>query len=254
MRRFFTEPDNVDRESASLVIYEDASHISRVLRMQPGDMIKVFDGSGFEYEAEIEEISERSTRCKIKNSRKSSLEPTTKVTLFQGIPKSGKLDVIVQKAVELGVFEVVPVSMSRSVARIEGPKSDKKIERLNKISREAAKQCGRGVVPAVTVPVNFDELIARLGEFDLGLMLYEELGHDGKRDLKRILRSDTGREAVRIAVIVGPEGGLADEEAEAFLALGGGKFFAAGLGERILRTETAGSTALSIIMYEKDEI
>jgi len=254
MRRFFTEPENVDRENETLIIYEDAGHIMKVLRMSCGDRISVFDGSGYEYETEITEISASCMNCRILNVQKSSLEPRTKVTLFQGIPKAGKLDVIVQKAVELGVHKIVPVSCLRSVAKIPvGSRGANKIERLNKISREAAKQCGRGLVPQVAEPVGFCDVISALKNYDLSIMLYEELGHSGEKNLKQVLRSSIGAAAENIAVIIGPEGGIAREEADAFLELGG-ETFAVGLGRRILRTETAGSTALSIIMYEKDEI
>lgn len=255
MRRFFTEPENVSTDSGTLVIYEDAGHISKVLRMECGDRILVFDGSGFEYVAEISEIEKSKTVCKIISAEESRLEPRTKVTLFQGIPKSGKMDIIVQKAVELGVHHIVPVDCVRSVAKIlSGERGAQKIERLNKIAREAAKQCGRGFVPRVAEPLSFKGVVDRLSEFDLSLMLYEELGHGGEKNLKRILKSDTGKNAVSIAVVIGPEGGIAREEADGFLESECKNAFAVGLGERILRTETAGSTALSIIMYEKDEI
>lgn len=253
MRRFFTEPENVDRESRTLVIYEDAAHISKVLRMECGDRILVFDGSGFEYEAELAEITKDCSRCKIIREEESKLEPRTKVTIFQGIPKSGKLDVIVQKAVELGVYRVTPVRMSRSVAKIsDDKKGAQKIERLNKISKEAAKQCGRGLVPQVAMPVDFSEVIKSAADFDLCIMLYEEFGHDGRKNMKQIL--ETNKDAESIAVIIGPEGGFSREEADEFIGLSSQNVCTAGLGPRILRTETAGSTALSIIMYEKDEI
>lgn len=253
MRRFFTEPENVDKENQTLVIYEDASHISKVLRMECGDRILVFDGSGFEYEAELTDITKNYSCCKIIRDEESKLEPHTKITLFQGIPKSGKLDVIVQKAVELGVYRVVPVRMSRCVAKIPNDKKGiQKIERLNKIAKEAAKQCGRGLVPQVTAPVDFSEVIRLSADFDLCLMLYEELGHDGKRNLKQILKEN--EQAENIAVIIGPEGGFSNEEADELTGLKAENTFAAGLGPRILRTETAGSTVLSIIMYEKNEI
>lgn len=255
MRRFFTEPENVSTDSGTLVIYEDAAHISKVLRMKCGDRLLAFDGSGFEYLAEICEIEKSKTVCRIIIADESRTEPRTKVTLFQGIPKSGKMDIIVQKAVELGVYHIVPVACERSVAKIpSGERGAQKIERLNKIAREAAKQCGRGLVPQVAEPLSFKEAVDKLSEFDLCLMLYEELGHSGEKNLKQILKSDIGKNAVNIAVIIGPEGGIAREEADVFFASECENAFAAGLGERILRTETAGSTALSIIMYEKDEI
>lgn len=255
MRRFFTEPENVNMDDGTLEICEDAAHISKVLRFECGDRILVFDGTGYEYEAELTEISKEISRCRIISKKKSKLEPKTHVTIFQGIPKAGKLDVIVQKAVELGVYEVVPVRMSRCVAKItDDKKGFQKIERLNKISREAAKQCGRGMIPIVTQPLSFKQMVDSIKGYDLSIMLYEELGHSGERNLKDILRNNSG--AVNIAVIIGPEGGFSGSEADMIrtLSTSRGDIFCVGLGERILRTETAGSTALSIIMYEKDEI
>lgn len=249
MRRFFTEPENVDGQRGVIKIVEDAAHISRVLRMEPGDKVLVFDGSGTEYTAELTEIGSGETYAKILSSSASDLEPKIRVTLFQGIPKSGKLDVIVQKAVELGVFEIVPFRAARSVAKIsDDKKGAQKIERLNKISKEAAKQCGRGLVHKVHMPVSVPQMAKMLKELDMSIMFYEELGHMGTRNLKSVLQED----AETIGIIIGPEGGFSHEEAQLLTETAGVR--TAGLGRRILRTETAGSTALSIIMYEKNEI
>lgn len=252
MRRFFTEPDNIDLNNSTLTIIDDAVHISKVLRMECGDKIIVFDGTGYEYEAELINIEKEKSTANILERSLSELEPEIKVTLFQGIPKSDKLEIIVQKAVELGVHDIVPVKTTRSVAKIaDDKKGQQKIERLNKISKEAAKQCGRGLVPKVSMPVTFNVMAESLKNFDLSIMFYEELGHDGRKNLKDILRAN--KDAVSIAVLIGPEGGFSPSEAETIQNMDG-KMFCAGLGKRILRTETAGSTALSVIMYEKDEI
>lgn len=252
MRRFFTEPDNIDLNNSTLTIIDDAVHISKVLRMECGDKIIVFDGTGYEYEAELINIEKEKSTANILERSLSELEPEIKVTLFQGIPKSDKLEIIVQKAVELGVHDIVPVKTTRSVAKIaDDKKGQQKIERLNKISKEAAKQCGRGLVPKVSMPVTFNVMAENLKNFDLSIMFYEELGHDGRKNLKDILRAN--KDAVSIAVLIGPEGGFSPSEAENIQNMDG-KTFCAGLGKRILRTETAGSTALSVIMYEKDEI
>lgn len=252
MRRFFTEPDNIDLNNSTLTIIDDAVHISKVLRMECGDKIIVFDGTGYEYEAELINIEKEKSTANILERSLSELEPEIKVTLFQGIPKSDKLEIIVQKAVELGVHDIVPVKTTRSVAKIaDDKKGQQKIERLNKISKEAAKQCGRGLVPKVSMPITFNVMAESLKNFDLSIMFYEELGHDGRKNLKDILRAN--KDAVSIAVLIGPEGGFSPSEAETIQNMDG-KMFCAGLGKRILRTETAGSTALSVIMYEKDEI
>lgn len=247
MRRFFTEPDNI--KDGLIEIKEDAAHISRVLRMEKGDAVVVFDGSGAEYEAEIVEIDGGLIRAEIKAEQRTACEPKIRVTLFQGIPKAGKLETVVQKAVELGAAGIVPFRADRSVARIpDGPKGEQKIARLNKIAREAAKQCGRGVVPEVAASVSIDGMIDMIKNLDMAVMLYEELGHAGEKNLKSVL----SRPAESIGVVIGPEGGFSAAEAERLTALP--NVYAAGLGPRILRTETAGMAALAVIMYEKNEI
>lgn len=244
MRSFFTEPENISAEE--IFLREDLSHIKKVLRMKPGDEALVFDGSGTEYKAEIVEISESFVRCKILEKSFSEAEPGLKVTLFQGIPKSDKMEQIIQKCTELGIYEIVPVSMDRCVAKLE--KGSDKLKRWNKISREAAKQCGRGIFPKVKEPMGFKEAVAALGKTELALMPYEMLGHEGKKGLRELL-SDK-KDAKSIGIIIGPEGGFSDSEAMYAFE---NKICQIGLGKRILRTETAGITLLSVIMYEYNE-
>ena len=188
-------------------------------------------------------------RAEIKAEQRTACEPKIRVALFHGIPKAGKLETVVQKAVELGAAGIVPFRADRSVARIpDGSKGEQKIARLNKIAREAAKQCGRGVVPEVAAPVSIDGMIDMIKNLDMAVMLYEELGHAGEKNLKSVL----SRPAESIGVVIGPEGGFSAAEAERLTALP--NVYAAGLGPRILRTETAGIAALAVIMYEKNEI
>lgn len=246
MRRFFTEPENIKNDIAELI--EDAGHIKKVLRMEIGDRIIVFDGSGFQYECELVEIENKVCRAKIIGKEESTSEPETKVYLFQGLPKSGKMETIIQKAVELGVYEVVPVIMDRCVLKLDEKAKTDKTKRWQKVAVEAVKQCGRGLVPKVHTPVKFSEAVKMLKELDLAFMPYEEMGHSGQRGLKELLKDFNGKS---VGFIVGPEGGFSD--AEVTLAKEN-KISTIGLGSRILRTETAGSTVISIIMYEFDEI
>ena len=247
MRRFFTEPENIHDNYA--VILEDAAHITRVLRMKPGDLVLLFDGTGYEYAAILEEISPGRCTAVIESRVKSLQEPQIKVTLFQGIPKAGKMETIVQKAVELGVYKIVPVTMERCVSKLDMDKSGtQKLQRWQKISAEAAKQCGRGILPTVEPPLSFSQSLERLKSLELAIMPYEVLGHQGDQGLKALLQQSTVNE---IGVLIGPEGGFSDNEA--VLAREAG-IHQIGLGRRILRTETAGSTLLSIIMYEKNEM
>lgn len=243
MRSFFTEPENVKEDV--IILTEDASHIKKVLRMQPGDEVLVFDGTGAEYLSEIEEIELNLVKCRIKDKKISESEPQVKVTVFQGIPKADKMEQIIQKCVELGVFCIVPVKTDRCIAKV---KDNEKIKRWNKISREAVKQCGRGVVPKVMEPVSFKDALNLMKEMDVSLMPYEVLGHDGEHGLKEILKDN--KNAREIGIIIGPEGGFSDSEAK---LAGESGIKTIGLGKRILRTETVASSVLSVIMYEYDE-
>lgn len=247
MRRFFTEPENINDGRAE--IFEDAAHITRVLRMNIGDEILIFDGSGTEYTARLVEIAEKRCLAEILSSEKSAQEPHTRVIIYQCLPKSGKMESIIQKSVELGAYAIVPVASERCVTRLDGGKREaEKLKRWNKVSVTAAKQCGRGILPEVRECIDFKTAVDKLKAYDLALMPYEVLGHGGVSNLKDILKSS---DAETIGVIIGPEGGFSD--AEARLAEDCGISFV-GLGRRILRTETVSSAMLSVIMYEKDEM
>lgn len=247
MRRFFTEPQNISGDIAE--IFEDSRHIEKVLRMNCGDEILVFDGTGYEYRARLIAIEKNLCCAEIIGKEVSLSEPRTRIVLFQGLPKAGKMESIVQKAVELGVSEVVPVEMSRSVVKINSPKAaEEKKNRWSKVAVEAAKQCGRGRVPEVSVPVGFDEAVKRLAGMPLAIMPYEELGHQGQNGLKALLEKN--RQAEEIGILVGPEGGFSEEEAELAQSLG---ICTVGLGKRILRTETVASAMIPVIMFDRGE-
>lgn len=246
MRRFFTEPQNIVDDVA--YIFEDAAHITKVLRMNTGEKILVFDGSGYEYTAELFEVNREKCAARILSKEFSAQEPNVKVTIFQGIPKSGKMDSIIQKSVELGVYSIVPVAMERCVSKLDKKSGAEKQKRWNKIAVEAAKQCGRGILPTVEEPVDFKTAIKRMAEGELALMPYEMLGHMGVSNLKDVLKGNGAKE---ICVLIGPEGGISDSEAQ--LAADNG-IKAVGLGNRILRTETVSGAMLAMIMYENNEI
>ena len=246
MRRFFTEPMNIC--GGEIKIVEDASHITKVLRMSEGDEIIVFDGTGKEYRAKLDLISPKECLASVISEEFSSAEPLVKVSVFQGIPKSGKMETIIQKVVELGAFEIVPVEMERCVVKLDGKARVEKAKRWNKVSVEAAKQCGRSVIPKVLEPVGYEKALEMMSELDLAVMPYEVLGHEGEKGLKELLKSFNGNS---VGVIIGPEGGFSDKEAEIAQNKGIKQI---GLGKRILRTETVASAIIPIIMYEKDEI
>lgn len=247
MRRFFTEPDNIKANTASIT--EDAMHITKVLRMQEGDMITLFDGTGYEYTAKLTNINKDVCTAEIISKNMSTLEPDTKVTIYQGIPKSGKMEGIIQKSVELGVYAIVPVEMDRCVAKLDGgKKQSERIKRWNKVAVEAAKQCGRGILPEVKEPVSFKTAIEQMKSGGLPLMPYEILSSSKDSSVKNVLSQNNNTE---ISVIIGPEGGFSDSEAEYAKSNG---INLVGLGKRILRTETVSSAVLAIIMYEKNEM
>lgn len=247
MRRFFTEPHNIDNNTATIT--EDSLHITKVLRMQEGDIVTLFDGTGYEYIARLTSVDKDLCSAEIISKSLSSLEPDTKVIIYQGIPKSGKMEGIIQKSVELGVHSIVPVEMDRCVAKLDGGKKQaEKIKRWNKVAVEAAKQCGRGILPEVKEPLSFKAAIEQMKSNGLALMPYEILASSDNSSVKNVLSQSNETE---ISVIIGPEGGFSDFEAEYAKEQG---INLVGLGKRILRTETVSSAVLAIIMYEKNEM
>lgn len=253
MRRFFTEPENITGDSA--LIYEDAAHITRVLRMKIGDSVLIFDGSGKEYTAELCEVSDKCCRAKILSVAESVLEPRTRVTIYQSLPKSGKMEEIIQKSVELGAYSIVPVAADRCVTKLDGGKRQtEKLKRWNKVAVSAAKQCGRGILPTVQPPMTFKAAVDKMKQDGLALMPYEVLGHGGVSNLKEVLtrfKTEHNAEKAEIGIIIGPEGGFSDSEAEYAESLG---INFVGLGNRILRTETVSCAMLGMVMYELGEI
>ena len=242
MSRFFVGPGSVREEAVIITRPEDIHHIVDVLRLALGDTIVAADIEGWEYTCEIEAISKVSVRAVITDIQKASKEPETRVTLFQGVAKGGKLDDTVRKTTEIGVSAIVPVFMKRTVVADKGNYS-KKVKRFRTIAEEASKQSGRGVIPEISDAVSFDEMIDMLGKFDLVIFCYEN--EDG-RTIKDALREADVKPS-NIALVIGPEGGFSDDEAETLSRIAAEQV---SLGKTILRTETAGIAALSMIMYE----
>ena len=234
MPRFFVKNAN---DSEMILTGENARHIGRSLRMKTGESLTVCC-DGTDYECEITGFTDDEVFCKVISTRQSVGEPQTKLTLFQAMPKGDKAELIVQKAVELGAFEVCFVMTGRCVSRPDEKSFKKRLDRLNKISLEAAKQCGRGLVPKVSGIISLDELKSRLSGFDKALMCYEKGG---------ISLSSAGlMQGQSVALFIGSEGGFEQQEADFFEAAGGTLI---GLGSRILRCETAPLAAISIIMH-----
>lgn len=244
MARFFIEKEDIQGEI--LCVREDAHHILHVLRLGIGDHLTLCDGDGTDYECHIESIEEDQVLCRAEDRKRADTEPEVEITLFQGLPKSDKMEWIIEKGVEAGICHFIPVEMARCVSRPEGKKAAAKVERWNKISRAAAKQCQRGRIPKVEMPLSTAQVLRRLSEYDLVLVCYEE---ERRNSLKDILRGRYMPQ--KIAVLIGPEGGLEADEVKRYQDAGA---VIAGLGPRILRTETAGLIAGALILYEYDQM
>lgn len=246
MSKFFVDRENIS-ENTIEITNTDVSHISRVLRMTVGDALTICDGMGNDYETTITEIGEKSIVCHINSKEKSNTEPNIRVTLFQCLPKAAKMDYIIQKTTELGIFSVVPCASMRCVVKLDGKKAEqKKQERWQKISLEAAKQCGRGIVPEVCLPMTLKEVIAKAKEYDLFFVPYE---CEEQTNIKTVLTSK--KDPKNVAFLIGPEGGFDISEIDEIKKAG---IETVTLGKRILRTETAGEAVLSMIMYEIGDI
>ncbi len=241
MHRFFVNPSNIS-DSSIFIDGTDVNHIKNVLRLRVGESVQVCDGQNGEYICEITDISPDRVDMSILSAGKCENEPLFAITLYQGLPKSDKMDYIVQKCVELGITRIVPVAAKRSVVKIKD--DAKKVSRWQKIAHEAAKQCQRGILPQVTKVMSFKEALADLEKNDLKFMPYE---NEDEKGLKEILKGTNDYKS--IGFFIGPEGGLDDSEVEAALNAG---IPTVSLGKRILRTETAPIACLSAVMYELD--
>lgn len=234
MPRFF-EP-KITGENIILSV-ENSNHITKSLRMRPGEILTLSDANGIDCEAEILSIGER-VHARILELRQNTSEPSVEVTLYQALPKVGKFETIVQKSVELGVSRIVPMLTSRCVSRPDEKAKQRKIERYQKISAEAAKQSGRGKIPEVCPLMEYTEVLEQMENYDICLFFYEEGGEEIGSLLPETVKT--------AAIIIGSEGGFSQEEVKAAQERGAR---VATLGPRILRCETAPITALSVLMY-----
>ena len=236
MPRFFQHMDCPAEVGETLRISgQDGVHIRRSLRMDVGEFLVICDGQGHDYRALIDGFDGDDVLLSVAERTVSVTEPSVKVTLYMGLPKGEKMEWIIQKAVELGVSRIVPVVTSRSIAK-PGEKAAKKTERWQKIANEAAGQCGRGILPEVTMPMSFREALPQMTAAPL-LICYEA----GGQPFGKLLAD----RPTALGLFVGPEGGISPAEVEA-MQQGGGK--TATLGARILRCETAPLAALTLIM------
>lgn len=246
MYQFFVEPSQIQGKRI-IITGSDVNHIKNVLRMKPGEEISVSNGmDGREYRCGIEEFAEDTVVCTLRFVKEEGVELPAEIYLFQALPKADKMELIVQKAVELGVHEIIPVAAKRCVVKLDEKKAANKVNRWQGISEAAAKQSRRGVIPLVHTPVTFQEAVETAKDMDVRLIPYE-LAEDMSHTRSLI---EAVRPGQRIAVFIGPEGGFEEGEIQTALAAG---IEPVTLGRRILRTETAGLTVLSWLMYHLEE-
>ncbi len=223
---------------------DDARHISRSLRMAEGDKITVCDMQKTEYICTIEKIDSDTVTLRVVSEANSDTEPNYFVDLYQAVPKGEKSDIIVQKAVECGVHSITFFSSEHCIAKIPPDSVSKKLLRWQKIAEEAAKQCGRGIIPEIRTPVNFKDAVLNASKTDLPIFCYEG---DDTIALRDICREYSNYAPDTISIVIGSEGGFSLDETETARQLG---MKLAGLGKRILRTETASSFVLACLSYE----
>lgn len=242
MYQFFVEPSQI-QGNRICITGKDVNHIKNVLRMRPGEEIAVSNGTdGKEYRCGIEEIFEDEVVCSLRFVKEDALELPSKVYLFQGLPKADKMELIIQKAVELGVYQVIPVASKRAVVKLDEKKAKSKIERWQGIAEAAAKQSKRGIIPQVGPVMTMKQAVEFSKCAKVRLIPYELA--EGMAKTKEII--DGLKPGEDVAIFIGPEGGFEEEEIR-FASESGIEPIT--LGKRILRTETAGMTVLSWIMY-----
>ena len=241
MQQFFAEPSWI-RENKIFMQGSDVNHIRNVLRMKPGEDVRVNDGRGKTYLCCISSYEEQTAVLDILKELDSDTELPPRIILFQGIPKGDKMEWIVQNVVALGAYSIVPFAAKRSVVKLDEKKAVKKQARWQLIAKGAAEQSGRGIIPEVSTVRTFAEALGMAGELDVVLIPYEL--EEGMKETARVLENIECGQSV--GIFIGPEGGFEEEEVERAKEAGA---YAITLGKRILRTETAGLTTLSVLMY-----
>ena len=243
MYRFFVGQDQIDLEQKRICVTgTDVNHIKNVLRMKKGEEVLISDGESREYTCQIDEISQGEVLLAIMDGEDANRELPSRIYLFQGLPKSDKMELIIQKAVELGVYEIIPVDMKRTVVKLDSKKQEAKLRRGQGISESAAKQSKRIVIPQIHPVLKISEALKYADDLDVCLMPYE-LAEDMQHTRKIIGNIRPGQS---VGIFIGPEGGFAPEEVEMALE---NQVQSITLGRRILRTETAVMTVMSILVF-----
>lgn len=245
MYHFFVDEGQINEDTITIE-GTDVNHIKNVLRMKEKDKLLISNGTDKDFLCEILSISSQSVLCKIIDVDLEGTELPSKIYLFQGLPKADKMELIIQKAVELGVHEIIPVDTKRSVVKLDEKKAENKIKRWQQISLSAAKQSKRIIIPNIHKIMSFKEALEYASGFEYNLIPYENA--KGMEDTKKAIEAI--KPHTSIGIFIGPEGGF--DEAEISLAISNG-VLPVTLGKRILRTETAGLAALSVIMFHLEK-
>lgn len=241
MHHFFAEPSQI-QEGRVTIVGTDVNHMKNVLRMKPGEQAEISDGDGLRYLCVLEKFEEETIVFRIEDVEADAAELSSKIYLFQGLPKSDKMELIIQKAVELGAYEVIPVTTKRAVVKLDEKKAVKKVQRWNTIAEGAAKQSGRSLIPKVHQVLTFSEALTYAQKLDVRLIPYEKArGMEVTRQAVEAIKAGQS-----VGIFIGPEGGFEEAEVEQAQAAGA---LPISLGKRILRTETAGLAVLSVLMY-----
>lgn len=242
MSIFYVKNEQIDNEKA-VILGDDVKHIKDVLRYNVGDNLDICDENGIRYITVISSFDKNKIFLDVLEKSDYTTEPTVNVTLYQGMPKSDKLELIIQKCTELGVTDIVPVITDRVIVKFDEKSINKKLERWNKIAQEAGKQSGRQKIPIVEKPIKLKKVIENISKYDILILPYE---CEKMLTLKTALRN-LNKECKNVAIFIGPEGGFSEDEIN---SLNFENVKRVTLGPRILRTETAGLATLAMVLYE----
>lgn len=247
MPKFFVSSQAIKGKQI-YVIGEDVNHIKNVLRKKIGDTLTICNQEeAIDYLCEITNLKEKEIQCMILEEIKTKVESNIQVSIWQGLPKADKMELIIQKSVELGTFDITPIEMKRCIVKLQEKDKKKKLERWQKIAEVAAKQCGRNKISTINDIIPIKNICQLCQQYDIVLVAYEKEKENKLRYELEKLKASSKKQDLKIAVLIGPEGGIDETEIEQ-LKEKGAKIVT--LGKRILRTETVALHVLSIIMYE----
>jgi len=241
MSRFYIPPECI-KGSSALITGEEAHHILDVMRLKKGDKICAFDGRGELYQGKILDTANKKVKVKIESAAEDLPVSNSQITLVQALPKKNKMDYIIEKCTELGVDTIIPTQTTRTIVKLNRDKQGLRLERWQRIAREAAKQCGRTTIPKVRDLASWTDAISNLGNFDLKLLFC--LSENSQR-LKDVLRRE--KKVRKVSLFIGPEGGFTPDEIRQSEQAG---WLAVSLGNSVLKSDTAALTALAMVNYE----